>query len=271
MAFPTKVVPFSQACKTWLNNTYAPKIHYHDDRYSKLGHTHPDSIAGNMPDFSRSKSLGAQEVWKSRTSECYKEPGTNNTVTGGCPYVLKIKHPCYVILQFQDVSKATGDSEWGMWWGTNYRHVCALNQADDNNTGTAIRKMTDANGFSGLSYGVNFFTFFRICDNIETAGTIALPMTNTDWYYRPYIGSGGSRNEAWESFDFKLIPMLGTPSGTLLVERYMFTADNSVSSILNSNVTLGTMSGNNNVMTYYNKDSNPTESMSITRPGKFYA
>ena len=29
MAFPTKVIPFSEACKTWLDDTYAPKSHKH--------------------------------------------------------------------------------------------------------------------------------------------------------------------------------------------------------------------------------------------------
>ena len=40
MAFPTKVIPFSATCKTWLDNTYAAKNHNHDTVYSKLGHKH---------------------------------------------------------------------------------------------------------------------------------------------------------------------------------------------------------------------------------------
>lgn len=40
MAFPTKVIPFSQACVSWLNITYASKNHNHDTVYSKLGHKH---------------------------------------------------------------------------------------------------------------------------------------------------------------------------------------------------------------------------------------
>ena len=42
MAFPTKVIPLSDAFKQWLSATFAPKVHYHDDRYSLLGHTHSD-------------------------------------------------------------------------------------------------------------------------------------------------------------------------------------------------------------------------------------
>lgn len=42
MAFPTKVIPLSDAFKQWLSATFAPRVHYHDDRYSLLGHTHSD-------------------------------------------------------------------------------------------------------------------------------------------------------------------------------------------------------------------------------------
>jgi len=42
MAFPTKVIPLSDAFKQWLNATFSPKVHDHDDKYSLLGHTHPD-------------------------------------------------------------------------------------------------------------------------------------------------------------------------------------------------------------------------------------
>ena len=42
MAFPTKVIPLSDAFKQWLSATFAPRVHDHDDRYSLLGHTHSD-------------------------------------------------------------------------------------------------------------------------------------------------------------------------------------------------------------------------------------
>jgi len=54
MAFPTKVIPFSVACKTWLDNTYAAKNHNHDTVYSKLGHTHTD-IGFKYPDYKNAK------------------------------------------------------------------------------------------------------------------------------------------------------------------------------------------------------------------------
>ena len=54
MAFPTKVIPFSTACKTWLNNTYAAKNHNHDTVYSKLGHTHFD-IGFKYPDYKNAR------------------------------------------------------------------------------------------------------------------------------------------------------------------------------------------------------------------------
>ena len=43
MAFPTKVIPLSDAFKQWLSATFAPRVHYHDDRYSLLGHTHANT------------------------------------------------------------------------------------------------------------------------------------------------------------------------------------------------------------------------------------
>lgn len=64
MAFPTKVIPLSAAFKTWLTQNYAPKVHYHDDRYSLLGHTHSDITdafnMGGLPDFSRSTLIYQQ-------------------------------------------------------------------------------------------------------------------------------------------------------------------------------------------------------------------
>jgi hypothetical protein len=84
------------------------------------------------------------------------------------------------------------------------------------------------------------------------------------------IGGGGSDNEEWQFWDFKLVPCLGTPAGTTLAECYQFTADNSKSALLNTNPVYGTMSGDNNIITYYNKDdiSKATASMTRTRPGK---
>ena len=43
MAFPTKVIPLSDAFKQWLNVTFSPRVHDHDDRYSLLNHTHDDT------------------------------------------------------------------------------------------------------------------------------------------------------------------------------------------------------------------------------------
>ena len=56
MAFPTKVIPFSEACKTWLNNTYAAKNHNHDTVYSKLGHTHTD-VGFKYPDYKNARCI----------------------------------------------------------------------------------------------------------------------------------------------------------------------------------------------------------------------
>ena len=65
------------AVKTWANSLFSPLGHNHDERYLREATFDPTST---MPDFSRVKSIGAQEGWKSTTKECYTEPGTNNTV-----------------------------------------------------------------------------------------------------------------------------------------------------------------------------------------------
>jgi len=54
MAFPTKVIPFSDACVTWLNQTYAPKVHEHDQYL-----TREDVVGGfdSLPDYSRTVLL----------------------------------------------------------------------------------------------------------------------------------------------------------------------------------------------------------------------
>lgn len=58
MAFPTKVIPLSDAFKQWLNATFAPKVHYHDDRYSLLGHTHDNaSVSVSTKDITNSISM----------------------------------------------------------------------------------------------------------------------------------------------------------------------------------------------------------------------
>lgn len=71
MSFPTKVIPLSQACKNWLNQTYAPRVHRHDDLYAPLDHTHDEimSSTGGLLDFSRSTLMSQQldNSYRSRT------------------------------------------------------------------------------------------------------------------------------------------------------------------------------------------------------------
>lgn len=78
MAFPTKVIPFSDACVTWLNQTYAPKEHEHDQYL-----TSADIVGGfdSMPDYNRTVLL--------------KEPFTITENNKGFP-IFKINVPGYL-------------------------------------------------------------------------------------------------------------------------------------------------------------------------------
>lgn len=260
--------------KSWVSDTFSLNTHDHDDRYSKLGHTHTDAIYGTMPDFSRAVSVGVQEGWKSTTKECYNEPGLNNNVhNGGCPFVLKLVTPCYLYLSFNGTS-FDDDGEWALWFGPNRNNVICCNKADDHAYRSVMKRLTAENGFSGVVMGTNLFIILQgNSGEGDDCANFPVPMSTVGWWYRPMIGGGGSDNENWEHWDFKLVPCVNTPKGTLLVERYQFTADNSKSSLLNTNPVYGTMSGNNNIITYYNNNdtSKATASITRTRPGKIYA
>ena len=70
MAFPTKVIPFSQACKTWLDRTYAPKVHDHSGVYltreEVLGIV--SSSGGEFPDWSSVTDLEANTTYTANTN-----------------------------------------------------------------------------------------------------------------------------------------------------------------------------------------------------------
>ena len=253
--------------KTWANELFSPLGHNHDDRYLREISFDP---AITMPDFSRVKSIGAQEGWKSTTKECYTEPGTNNTVLGGCPYVLKCVTPCYIFITWSSTS-VDDDAEWSIWFGKNRNHVICCNKADDHSYKSIVTRLTSANGFDGVSMGSNLFLVSNYpASDANDIGIPLFPMSMKDWWYRPMIGGGGSDNENWEYWDFKLVPCVGTPVGTVLAERYQFTADNSKSALLNTNPVYGTMNADGkNVITYYNNNdtSKATASTTITRPG----
>ena len=258
--------------KSWVNDTFSLNTHDHDDRYSKLGHTHDDTIYSSMPDFSRAMSLGAQEGWKVTDEECYKESGTNGTVLGGCPYVLKCINPCYLFLTHNGTS-VDDDAEWAIWWGTTRNHVICCNKAQDYAYKSVISRLTSDNGYSTLQFGVNFFVITHDAGGGDEMANHVFPMSNRGWWYRPMIGGGGSDNENWEYWDYVLVPCLGTPKGTILAERYQFVATNGVSSLLNSNPRYGTMDGDTNVITYYNKNGVTNATATIVRraPGIYRA
>ena len=58
MAFPTKVIPFSEACVTWLNQTYAPKVHEHDQYMLRTENT-----GGHEPDWDHTLVLEGPTTW----------------------------------------------------------------------------------------------------------------------------------------------------------------------------------------------------------------
>lgn len=234
-----------------LKNVFSQIGHLHDDRYSKLGHSHGnDAIYASLPDYTRAVRIEVQEAWKSTSEECYDEYGVNR------PFVLKLKHPCYITVQRSGAGgEQDDDIDWSLWWGVNYKHVCACNRAKDHTIGGVFKGMTADRGFSGCVPGVNLFDFNSLSNNGNDGNGIVHCMSAVDWWYRPFLGGGGSNNENYNYWYFVIIPMIGTPSGTLLCERYLFTADNSESSLVNTNVVLGTKSGSNNVITYSNGSS----------------
>jgi len=69
MAFPTKVIPFSEACVTWLNQTYAPKIHEHDQYMLRT-----ENAGGHEPDWDHTLVLEGPTTWNAyhKTNKVYK-------------------------------------------------------------------------------------------------------------------------------------------------------------------------------------------------------
>lgn len=85
MAFPTKVIPLSDAFKQWLSATFAPKVHYHDDRYSLLGHTHDGTNVTIGRDTNIGLSSFVQDNTKYPTSNGGSASNVNNiTVDESC-------------------------------------------------------------------------------------------------------------------------------------------------------------------------------------------
>lgn len=80
MAFPVKIIPISDAFKTWLNNTFAPKSHSHSQYLTADQITFDPS--GALPDFTRIQFMETP-------SEYYAEnPGT----------IYKINVPGYIFV-----------------------------------------------------------------------------------------------------------------------------------------------------------------------------
>lgn len=82
MAFPTKIIPITDAFKTWLNNTFAPKSHSHSNYLTAAQAAELLDPAAGMPDFTRI-------VFMETPGEVYGEnPGT----------IYKINVPGYIFV-----------------------------------------------------------------------------------------------------------------------------------------------------------------------------
>ena len=82
MAFPTKIIPITDAFKTWLNNTFAPKSHSHSNYLTAAQAAGLLDPAAGMPDFTRI-------VFMETPGEIYAQnPGT----------IYKINVPGYIFV-----------------------------------------------------------------------------------------------------------------------------------------------------------------------------
>lgn len=217
-----------------------------------------DNLFGSLPDHSRSVEIGSQALYKSTGIECYNESGENGTVGGGCPYILKLKHPCYIDIfpkYTQGNDTMTANLRAGIWFGPNMfkNHVAAANSRADWFIGSIITSMSVANGYATFTLGRDLFTytFPYYGDDLGKFFPHIYPLTQVNWWYRPYIGTGGNESTLWERTTTVLRPMMNTPTGTLLAERYQFTASNIVGGALNTNQSYGIMNADgSNVITY---------------------
>lgn len=73
MAFPTKIIPITDAFKTWLNNTFAPKSHPHPEYLTAAQAAGLLDPAAGMPDFTRIQFMEATDYnWGQDPGTIYK-------------------------------------------------------------------------------------------------------------------------------------------------------------------------------------------------------
>lgn len=108
MSFPTKVIPLSQACKTWLNQTYALKNHNHPEYLKASDITGLFDPSASMPDFTRMVFMETPDTggWATNPGTIYKinVPGylwVESTYDGYADEIdfwyLVASHPGYLV------------------------------------------------------------------------------------------------------------------------------------------------------------------------------
>lgn len=216
-----------------------------------------------MPDFSRVVDLEwDQQAWISTEAECYNAY-SKGTLTEGVPYVIQLNAPCYLIHQIKTGNEDDGD--WGIWMGPNRNTVAIENRSDGSTAGHILENISTY--YSDVVFGKNLFYFGHLGDGSNSdAGITVFPLSMVGWYYRPLTGTLGSSNENFDYHQFLLVPCHGTPSGTLLATKYLFTSVNG-KGYMNTSPVWGTVSGNNCTKTYTYSS---TKSVTHTCKAKFY-
>lgn len=97
MAFPTKIIPITDAFKTWLNNTFAPKSHPHPEYLTAAQAAGLLDPAAGMPDFTRVQFM--------------ETPGEHYATNPGTIY--KINVPGYI---FVDSTYTGYEDEIDYWY-----------------------------------------------------------------------------------------------------------------------------------------------------------
>ena len=132
MAFPTKVIPFSTACVTWLNQTYAPKVHEHDQYMLRTENT-----GGHEPDWERALVLEGPTTWNALHM---------------ANKVYKINAPGFIFVTFSTSDVDHDDYLVLLASKPNYLYADGTYTACRNN---AVEYMSDT-GYGGYNHAAQF-------------------------------------------------------------------------------------------------------------------
>ena len=199
------------------------------------------ALCAGLPDWSRAVEVGTQKLWRSLSAEIYNDMGeqlngnsaSEGVMDGVFPYVLEIKYPCYIVMCGKGGGDVSTDMDHTILYSKKKSVVAAMHTAGSfNNFVTQMAKST-----YGVSPGNGWYNFGT--GHNSDFNTIPIPLTNIGWYCRPAAGTIYSQNENVANMSFFVVPMFGTPSGTVLAHRTLFVATARANSI-NSAITWGT-------------------------------